>query len=82
MADPCETLRRELRNFAPRPHGYERVVKRLETKRHRQRVLAAAVAITIVLVGAALFAWAFRSEVVPVGRPTLTFPLGVAQGAS
>jgi WD40 repeat protein len=69
MDDTRATLQRGIGNFAPRPDGYERVVRRLERKRRRQRTAAAVVAALIVLTASVLFLRELTKRETPVGPP-------------
>jgi len=68
MDDTRETLRRVVGDYAPKREGYERVVRRLERKRRRQRIFAAAMAAAIVLLGSVLFAQQLRGDNAPLDR--------------
>jgi len=67
MSDARETLRRGIGGFAPRPDGYERVLRRRDRRRRNQRAMAAALAGAIVLIGVLAFVAALRSTPRPGG---------------
>jgi hypothetical protein len=65
MSDARETLRRGIGGFAPRPDAYERVLERRDRKRRNQRIMAGALAIVIMIIGALAFVGATRSAPPP-----------------
>ena len=79
MSDARETLRRGIGGFTPRSDGYERVLERRDRKRRNQRIMAGALALAIVIIGALAFAGAIRSAPPPPmadrDAPTNTRPV-------
>jgi len=75
MSDERETLRRGIGGFAPRPDGYERVLRRRDRRRRNQRAMAGALAVAIVLIGVLAFFAAVRSTPLPGDGVTPTPPI-------
>jgi hypothetical protein len=76
MIDERDILERELRRFEPEPGLAQRVYRRRDRKRQKQRIAAGAVGVIVALVTAAVLARVIESDHVPVTPPK---PLGAIE---
>jgi Tol biopolymer transport system component len=79
MSDTRQILERGVGGFAPQPDGYERVLRRRDRKRRRERIAAGGVALAISLAVVAAVAYAVRFDhTTQPTEPSPTSPPAVA----